>query len=425
MGGARLRFGRRRGQRRGEGLSRCRTSQTTPQASGGLFVQEIRRKTHPGPSTLFEVWLHAGVRDEASVQKSALNVQLPRVGQSTLSHASPTELAVPDPSRGDGPQRISVELSNRFRHNPASHLSTGEGDVMQGPPRPTEAQRLFLSALPVVDEVVDLICCRRRCREDEVEEFVSFVRLRLIEKDCAVLRQFSGRSSLKAYLSVVIQRLFLDLRRQRWGVWRPSAEARRLGGTAVQLEILVCRDALPLEQAIETLQTNKGVRETATELRDLAARLRARPRRIDSRPATAEPSVSAEDSVERLALANERHERARNLRAALHEVLLPLPPEDALALRLRFVEGFTVARVAEILGVPVKPLYRRIERRLADLAHSLRQRGFSAAELPELLGDLAFEDDAEGAVGKATRGPSDKTWERGGDGVQSRGEPGP
>ncbi len=161
--------------------------------------------------------------------------------------------------------------------------------------------------------------------------------------------------------------------------------------------------------------------ETATQLRELAARLRARPRRIDSTPGTAEPSVSAEESVERLALADERHERARNLRAALHDVLWPLPPEDGLAIRLRFVEGFTVARVAELLGVPAKPLYRRIERLLANLRDSLCQRGFSAAELPELLGDPAFEDDDGDATGNATSGPSERQWGDGGDRASSPG----
>lgn len=343
------------------------------------------------------------------MQESALNVHL-AMGRPTVVHPAQDGPRRSSRIEDRRPHRNAVELSTAFRHTPARTLSTGEGDAMQGPHPATEAERIFLSALPVMDEVVGLICCRRRCHKDEVEEFVSFVRLRLIENDCAVLRQFGGRSSLRAYLSVVIQRLFLDLRRQRWGVWRPSAEARRLGETAVQLEILVSRDGLPLDEAIETLQTNNGAQETAAVLRELAARLHTRPRRFDRTPEAAEPSVSAEESVEKVALADERHERARRLRAALHEVLQPIPPEDALALRLRFVEGFTVARVADLLAVPAKPLYRRMERRLADLRHSLSQRGFSAVELPELLGDPAFEDDTAATAGNATLGPSDKRW---------------
>ena len=44
----------------------------------------------------------------------------------------------------------------------------------------------------------------------------------------------------------VIQRLFLDARIAKWGKWRPSVSARRLGGVAVLLERLLTRDGLSL-----------------------------------------------------------------------------------------------------------------------------------------------------------------------------------
>src|SRR4029453_14108130 len=46
--------------------------------------------------------------------------------------------------------------------------------------------------------------------------------LRLVEDDYDVLRRFQARSSLPTYVTVVIQRLFLDYRNRLWGKWRPD-----------------------------------------------------------------------------------------------------------------------------------------------------------------------------------------------------------
>ena len=39
-------------------------------------------------------------------------------------------------------------------------------------------------------------------------------RVALLEDDCAVLNRFEGRSSLQAFLSVLIERLFFDRREE-------------------------------------------------------------------------------------------------------------------------------------------------------------------------------------------------------------------
>ena len=50
-------------------------------------------------------------------------------------------------------------------------------------------------------------------------------------------------------------------------------------------------------------------------------------------------------------------------------------------LRLRFVEGMQIADIARTLHLPVRPLYRRIERLLADLRKALAERGVRAKDL--------------------------------------------
>jgi RNA polymerase sigma factor (sigma-70 family) len=276
-------------------------------------------------------------------------------------------------------------------------------------PREPDPDTLLVSALPIVDQVVGFVGRRHRCRADELEEFSSVVRLKLVEKDFAVLRQFGGRSSLRTYLAVVIQRLFLDFRRHQWGVWRPSAEARRLGKHAIALDILLHRDGLPLDEAIEVLRSNRGVLDSADELRELAQRLPAHlPRRTEGDEALASLAVSAEMAVEGSALADERHSRAKALREGLSDALRALAAEDCLILRLRYTEGFAVARVAELLGLPARPLYRRIEGLLKEIKDALQVRGFASNELGELLGNPAFDDENAGATEITPLGSSDR-----------------
>src|SRR5262249_55699200 len=117
----------------------------------------------------------------------------------------------------------------------------------------------FLACLPVIDDITAQVCRRHRLTSADANDFRSDVRAHFIDRDYEVLRRFEGRSSLATYVTVVVQRLFFDFRNRQWGRWRPSAEAKRLGPTAILLERLVVRDGWTLEQAAETLRVNHGV----------------------------------------------------------------------------------------------------------------------------------------------------------------------
>lgn len=283
-----------------------------------------------------------------------------------------------------------------FRHNPAQ-FAQFRGLLMAASPERADASP-FASALPVIKEATAFVCRRHRCSADEAEEFGSFVHVKMLEKDCAVLRQYTGAASLRGYLGVVLRRLFIDFRRERWGVWRPSTEARRTGGPAIRLDTLIHRDRVPLEEAIEQLRANEGVALSVQQLREIADRLpRRHPRRSAAGDTAPEPAVSAELAVERVALADVQARRAGALRAALREALSRCPDEDAVILRLHFVNGLTIARVAAMLGLEQKPLYRRVERLLRELKGQLERAGFAAGEVAELVGDPAFEQEEDSA----------------------------
>jgi RNA polymerase sigma factor (sigma-70 family) len=270
---------------------------------------------------------------------------------------------------------------------------------------PPDAEALFLAELPVIEEAIRFVCRRNHCRGDEAEEFASQARLKLIESDYAVFRKFAGRSSLRTYLSIVLQRLFLDHRRQRWGTWRPSAAARRLGRTAVRLDILVHRDGRTLDEAIEVLRTNEGVGLRPDELYGLARRLPERmPRRMEGDDGLADLSVSTA-VVEGQALSGEQAQRRRSLQAALRRLLQALPAEDRLILRLRYEDDLPVRRIADSVKLEDKPLYRRFERLLAQLRGALESAGFGARDVAELLGGDCWDAEAVEGNGKS-RGES-------------------
>ena len=84
-------------------------------------------------------------------------------------------------------------------------------------------KRLVVDNLPLVDSVVRTIARRHGLSADQQDELGSSVKLKLVENDYEVLRKFEGRSSMRTYLTAVVQRHFLDSRTALWGRWRPCA----------------------------------------------------------------------------------------------------------------------------------------------------------------------------------------------------------
>lgn len=255
-------------------------------------------------------------------------------------------------------------------------------------------RELFHEALPAIEESIRFVCRRRRCRHDEGEDFASAVRLRFMENDCALLRQFVGRSRLQTYVNVVVLRLFIDYRRRHWGVWRPSARARKLGPVAVRLDTLLYRDGYDLDAAIQMLRTNEGVPVSENGLRDLAAQLEAHPVRREEGSATLE--AVDRDSGERAdgaLIDDERRRRARDLRHALKGAFGQLGPEDVLLLRMRFQDRLTMPQIAKVLATDPKVLYRRTERLLDDLRAELERRGFRPEDVDPALESATFDEE--------------------------------
>lgn len=251
-------------------------------------------------------------------------------------------------------------------------------------PASSRGQALFLAELRLIDEITAFVCRRNRLAAADTDDFASHVKLKLIESDYARLNSFEERSSLRTFLSVTIQRLFIDYRNVSWGKWRPSAAARRLGPTAMLLERFLVRDGYEFEQAYQLLTTNHGLSASRRDLEAVCARLPCRTkRRFENDDVLVD--LPAHDSPEQMLEDGRRQQAADRLSAALGTVFRQLGAQDRLILSLRFADGRTVAAIATLMGLDQKPLYRRVERVLKQLREALEAEGLSAAAVSDLL----------------------------------------
>jgi RNA polymerase sigma factor (sigma-70 family) len=246
-------------------------------------------------------------------------------------------------------------------------------------------QRLLLDHLDLIHQIVRSSGRRRHLAADELEDLTSFVRFRLVDDDYAILRKFQGRSSLWTYLAAVIERLSLDFCAERWGRWRPSAMAERLGPVAVTLERLVTRDQHTVEEALQILRTNHGVGQTDAELRALWDQIPSRVRTTEvGEEAAAElrATDSSEAGVEDAAIAQDME----RLEGALQSALAEIPAQDRVLIALRFDQNLSMVEISKVLGSSVPTLHRRLDRSIKQLRRALSRAGVDPRQVSTLVG---------------------------------------
>jgi RNA polymerase sigma factor (sigma-70 family) len=269
---------------------------------------------------------------------------------------------------------------------------------------PVKDEALFLAHLEVIDSAIKTVCRRYRLASPEADDFAASVRLRLFERPDPLLK-FEGRSRIETYLVVVVTRLFLDYCNAQWGKWRPSAEARRLGSTAMLVERLVVRDSYTFDQIVDTLRTNHGITMTP-ELLAFHAKITSR---APSRQFVSDVEAAAVDSGGPAASVNvviaEQEFLAKRVRAALDKVLQRITAEERTILRLRYCDGMTIVGIARALNKDEKPFFRAMDRLHAAIGAGLLAEGIRPEDVHELiesgaLGDL-IDDEPQGGRGAA------------------------
>ena len=224
--------------------------------------------------------------------------------------------------------------------------------------------------LALLDAVIRAVARRRRLAGRDFQDFAQIVHLRLLERHYDVFSRFRGDSSLRTYLTVVVTRILLDWRNARFGKWRPSAAAARLGPVGVGLERLISRDGHTVGEAVEIMLQATGVGRE--ELRDMAERLPQRVTRREVSPEL-EPLALSEPFRDPIA-ARERLEQAQQVRRALRRAYLALPPDDRRLLALRYQRSMTIRQIGEDLEIDSKALYRRFARLASKLRRALGKR---------------------------------------------------
>jgi RNA polymerase sigma factor for flagellar operon FliA len=240
--------------------------------------------------------------------------------------------------------------------------------------------------LPQVERVIRWVGRRRGLPADALEEFRSRVLVRLVENDYDILRKFRGLSSIQTFLVTVIQRLLLDYIAQERGRWRPSAAALKRGPLAVELEKLMVRGRRTFEEAFAVLSAHHGESLDRDELFRLAAELPLR-RAATLVPLELVENLAAQGQSAERELGRIRHvEQSARLSAALRDALAELPAEDRVLIRLRYVEGLTVAQLARSFGGNQVALYRRFEKIQERLRKLLVRRRAVRESVDEMLG---------------------------------------
>jgi RNA polymerase sigma factor for flagellar operon FliA len=250
------------------------------------------------------------------------------------------------------------------------------------------AEALFLTHLDWIERAASKACGKYGVHGPDAHDFISRVRMKLMEDDYAVIRRFVGTSELKTYLVAVVRHHLADLVREQRGRWRPSAAAVRLGPPAGELERLVRRDGYTVQQAGEKLRTAGRTTRSDIELARLLAQL---PERAPLRPEVPEPATGMDAPGESRADERVMEEEANSRRAEILRVLEgameELEPEGQLILKMHFAGGMTLANVARALRLEQKPLYRRVERLRNRLRERLESAGLHGDDVQALLHD--------------------------------------
>lgn len=243
-----------------------------------------------------------------------------------------------------------------------------------------DPETLYLEHRPFIEDSLAKICERHHVSLAERDDLVSAAHFHLVRDDYRVFRMFEGRAPLTVYLLTVLRQVFQDWRNTRWGRWRPSAAARRLGPEAILMETLCQRDGRTLEEAVEIARTNHRLPASSDQLRQLVAQLPVRTRRVFVSDAVL-VDAPAQDGGDEFVEAEE----AGRVSVALDRALAALTPEDRVLVRMRFEHDVPIAALARTHAADYQFMYRRLTRVLFGLRAAVEASGVSGDDAAAVL----------------------------------------
>lgn len=248
-----------------------------------------------------------------------------------------------------------------------------------------DAAGYYADHLKQINEAIGIICRKHGMTRDEEKDFAQHVHLQLIENDYKKLRAYKGSSSLKTYLHTVISRIFIDQVRVKW---HPSAEAKRMGETAVKLEKLIYRNQYAVHEACQILAVNPSTAIDENAAYAMLGRLHLKTPRLikidDSEERLRSFPDPAPDPETRIAQ-KQLHQKKQEMIAIIGDIIPSLSGEDKLLIRLLFIDGHRISEIARLLGQEDRKLYKRTQSILQKMREAMADAGIAESDIREVL----------------------------------------
>ena len=247
-----------------------------------------------------------------------------------------------------------------------------------------DGRALFEEWFRRIERTIAAVVQQKRLKPLEAQELYSLVMLKIVRDDYAVLRKVEGRSCWRSYLKVIVRRVLHDERIRRWGRWRPSARAQRLGPLAIRLEKRINRDGWSPSEAIRHLQV-QGAAGSRDDLMHLAEQIPRRPKRFLVSDSPCLQLLTDRHRADQQIETKETQTLANEVELALGSALAKLTLEERQLLDLRYRQGWTVQRIAKAHQQKAQPLYRRFVRILRKLRRDLERLGIDWPRVAPIL----------------------------------------
>jgi RNA polymerase sigma factor (sigma-70 family) len=255
------------------------------------------------------------------------------------------------------------------------------------------AAKFYREHLKLINEAIGIICRRHGITGDDAKDFAQHVHLQLIENDYKKLRAYKGTGVLKIYLSTVISRIFIDQVRSKW---HPSAEATRIGPTAVHLEKLVYRHQYAVHEACQIMASNPATALDENAAHAILGRLHLkRPRPVmvndpeEHLPRFPDPAPDPEAQL----MQKQLQQKKQKINAQIGALVGSLSNEDLLLIKFYFVHGRKMSEIARMLGKPDGMLYKRTQTILRKMRESMLSAGVGQVDVQDVLREMSEFDD--------------------------------
>lgn len=246
-------------------------------------------------------------------------------------------------------------------------------------------EQLYHHSLEALTPILRGLGREKRLSPEELEDLRSDLQIKLLEDDYRVLRQWNRCSSIEDYLKKVTYNSWRDRIRGDKGYVRVSPIATRLGPPAPELEMLLGRQGLTLDEAYQVIKP-RFPSLSLGETEEIAAKINPRRGRSfvseDVVVRVPDPKLTGDKHLEQ----REKLVEKRKALGLLRQLLAELPKQDRMLLVHAHAEGVKLSHIARSLGIDQRPLYRRNEKLLTQLRTTLEEAGLRWENLREVLG---------------------------------------